>query len=174
MNISSTTSATNLYASYTLMNIDKKNASQQQFSVEIRQFSFDFSSQSFDWQASVANDQVDQNYQEFQSFLESIGYNGKPIASLSTDEASALVSNDGFFGIEQTAQRIADFVILGSNGDESMMREGRKGIMEGFKEAETIWGDTLPDISYKTIEKATELIDAKMHELGYNIMDENA
>ncbi|MDD3443717.1 MAG: hypothetical protein PHW89_10730, partial [Sulfurimonas denitrificans] len=58
------------------------------------------------------------DYASFQSFLKDIGYNGKPIASLSKDEASELVSKDGFFGVDQTSKRISDFVINGAGGDE--------------------------------------------------------
>ena len=54
-----------------------------------------------------------------------------------------------------------------------MMRAGREGILQGFDEAEAMWGGKLPDISYKTIEKATQMIDEAMHDLGYSIMDES-
>ena len=35
-----------------------------------------------------------------------------------------------------------------------------------------MWGGKLPDISYKTIERAVELIDMAMHEMGYAIIEE--
>jgi hypothetical protein len=110
-------------------------------------------------------------YEEFQKFLDDIGYEGKKIADLTQDEAKELVSEDGFFGIKQTSQRIADFVIKGANGDEDLLRAGLDGIMQGFKEAEEIWGEKLPDISYKTIDRAKELIANEMNKLGINILD---
>ena len=174
MNISSNISNMNLYTSYSQLQVNKNESGQHSnVKLEIQELSFSFSSTSTNFQAFGVNDQFQKDYEEFQSFLGSIGYDGKPIADLTQDEASALVSDDGFFGIDKTAERIANFVIQGSGGDESMMRAGREGILQGFKEAEGMWGGKLPDISYKTIEKATQMIDEAMHNLGYSIMDEN-
>jgi len=103
-----------------------------------------------------------------------IGYEGKPIADLSQDEAKALVADDGFFGITQTSQRIADFVLKGAGDDVEMLKAGREGILKGFDEAEEMWGGKLPDISYDTINKAVEQIDAKLADLGASVLDTNA
>jgi len=113
-------------------------------------------------------------YEEFQTFLKDIGYDGKPIAELSKDEASALVAEDGFFGITQTSDRIADFVINGSGGDEKMMRAGREGMLLGFKQAEEMWGGELPEISQKTMQAAIEKVDKAMIEAGFSIIDQEA
>ena len=120
------------------------------------------------------DDTFEKNYEEFQNFLQDIGYNGKNIADLSQDEAKELVSEDGFFGIKQTSQRIADFVIKGANGNEDLLKAGLEGIQQGFEEAEKIWGDTLPDISYKTIDRAKEMIRQEMAQLGYSVLDTSA
>ena len=174
MNISSNVSSMDLYSSYSQLHVNKSDAGQRStLNLEIRELSFSFSSTSVNFQASGVNDQFQKNYEEFQSFLGSIGYDGKPIAELSQDEATELVSEDGFFGINKTAERIANFVIQGSGGDESLMRAGREGILKGFDEAEAMWDGKLPEISYKTIEKATQMIDEAMHNLGYSIMDES-
>ncbi|MEA1920210.1 MAG: hypothetical protein U9N52_10245 [Campylobacterota bacterium] len=174
MNISANVNSMNLYTSYSQLQVNKNDSGQlSSLNLEIRELSFSFSSTSTNFQASGVNDQFQKNYEAFESFLGSIGYDGTPIAELSQEEAAALVSDDGFFGIDQTAERIANFVIQGSGGDESMMRAGREGILKGFEEAEAMWGGELPDISYKTIEKATQMIDEAMHDLGYSIMDES-
>ncbi len=111
--------------------------------------------------------------QEFKDFLQEIGYEGKPIGQLSQDEAAELISDEGFFGVVQTSDRIADFVLLGAGGDETLLREGREGILRGFKEAEILWGETLPDIAYETIEKAVQKIDQALQDSGYNLLDES-
>jgi hypothetical protein len=111
-------------------------------------------------------------YENFQNFLSDIGYDGKPIAELSQEEAAELVSDDGIFGIEQTSNRIAEFVINGANGDEDLLRAGREGMLQGFSEAEEMWGGELPEISQKTMQKAVELVDKAMHDLGFSILDE--
>lgn len=117
-------------------------------------------------------DKFVQDYQDFQDFLKGIGYEGKPIAELSKDEAAELVGEDGIFGIKQTSERIANFVINGSGGDEKLMRAGREGMLQGFKEAEAIWGGELPEISQITMAKATEMVDKAMHDLGFSILNE--
>ena len=124
-------------------------------------------------QVSVLNKQEVTN-EDFKTFLNDIGYEGKPIADLSQSEASELVSEDGFFGINQTSERIANFVINGAAGDESMMRAGREGMLQGFKEAEAMWGGELPEISQKTMQKALELVDKAMYDLGYSVLDTEA
>jgi hypothetical protein len=122
--------------------------------------------------ASKTDDQFQNNYKEFKSFLDDIGYDGKPIAELSKDEANELIGEDGIFGIKQTSQRIANFVIEGANGDEELLRAGRDGMLQGFKDAEDMWGSELPDISKETMKKALELVDKHIHELGFSVLDE--
>lgn len=117
------------------------------------------------------DDKFAKEYEQFQIFLQDIGYKGKPIAELSQEEASALVSEDGFFGIAKTSQRIADFVINGAGGNEKMLRAGRDGMLKGFKEAEEMWGSELPEISQETMKKALELVDKAMYDLGFSVLD---
>jgi len=129
--------------------------------------------QSTSVQASVANkaDSFEQQYNDFKTFLSDIGYEGKPIAELSQEEATDLVSEDGIFGIDKTSTRIAEFVINGAGGDEDKMRAGREGMLQGFKDAEEMWGGELPEISQKTMEKALEMVDMAMNDLGFPILD---
>jgi len=97
--------------------------------------------------------------------LKDIGYEGKPITELSQEEASELVSDEGFFGIAQTSQRVADFVFGFSGDNLDILEQGREGIVQGFEDAKKMWGDELPQISYDTQAKTLELIDAKIQEL---------
>jgi len=133
-----------------------------------------FALNSVNTQGSLASQGVDQETADFQSFLSDIGYDGKNIGDLSQDEATALVSEDGFFGVDQTAERMADFVISGANGDESMLRAGRDGMIQGYKDAEEMWGGELPEISQKTMDAALELVDKEMNSLGYSILNTEA
>lgn len=127
-------------------------------------------------QASVVNqnDDFTKAYDQFQSFLQDVGYSGKPIAELSQDEAAELVSEDGVFGISQTSERIANFVINGAAGNEDMLRAGREGMLQGFKEAEAMWGGELPEISQKTMQASIEMVDKAMHDLGFSIINKEA
>ena len=125
-------------------------------------------------QANTLNTQNDfqKNYEQFQNFLSAVGYEGKPIAELSQGEAAELVSEDGLFGITQTSERIANFVINGAGGDEDLLRAGREGMLQGFKEAEALWGGELPEISQQTMAKATEMVDMAMNDLGFSILNQ--
>jgi len=135
---------------------------------------FTFNSTSVQVGASAKEDDFLSAYKEFQSFLDDIGYNGSPIAELSQEEAAELVSEDGFFGVTKTAERIASFVINGAGGNENFLRAGREGMLEGFKQAEQMWGGELPEISQETMKVATEMVDKAMSDLGFSIIDQNA
>ncbi|MEA3372822.1 MAG: hypothetical protein U9Q62_03940 [Campylobacterota bacterium] len=173
MNISASFSTMNLHTNYTSLQTNKsEKGNDKQLSFQMQEQSFSYSYTSFEFQSGIADNNFQADYEEFQSFLEGIGYNGGPIAELSQDEAAELVSEDGFFGVTQTSERIANFVLNGAGDNEDLLRAGRAGILQGFNEAEAMWGGKLPDISYQTIEKAVEMIDMRMHELGYSIITE--
>ncbi len=97
--------------------------------------------------------------------LSSIGYEGKPIMELTPDEASELVGENGYFGVTQTSDRVANFVLGFAGDDLELLEEGRKGVVQGFEEAEKLFGGELPEISYQTQERTLALIDAKIAEL---------
>jgi hypothetical protein len=103
--------------------------------------------------------------------LAGIGYNGKALGELSSDEASELVSENGFFGISNTSERIAGFVLNGAGNDIEKLKAGRDGVAKGFEDAKKIWGGELPEISQKTIEKTLELLDKKIAEFGGNVLN---
>ena len=106
--------------------------------------------------------------------LASIGYNGKSLNELSSDEANDLISENGFFGIANTADRIASFVLNGAGDDVEKLKAGREGVAKGFEDAKKIWGGELPEISQKTIEKTLETLDKKIAELGGNVLNVSA
>ncbi|MDD2383677.1 MAG: hydrogenase-4 component G [Sulfurospirillaceae bacterium] len=125
-----------------------------------------------EYQLKISSNSQDNFTKQVDTFsLADIGYSGKAIGDLSQDEAKALVSEDGFFGISQTSARIADFVLNGAGDDVEKLKAGRSGMLQGFKEAEALWGEKLPEISYTTMQKALEKVDAKLNALGVNVLD---
>src|SRR5574344_1305737 len=91
---------------------------------------------------TLTQDSLSTNQQEVLDFLvgkesgngmslENIGYEGKPITELSQEEAKDLVSEEGFFGVNQTSQRVADFVFGFSGNDLELLQKGREGIVQG-------------------------------------------
>lgn len=97
--------------------------------------------------------------------LESIGYEGKALDQLTQGEAKELVSQGGFFGIDETSSRVTSFVMNMTGDNIEALQESRKGLVQGFEEAKKLFGGELPDISIKTQEKSLEVIDAKIAEL---------
>ncbi len=176
MTISSHVTHAHLYSNNTLTqrantnNMNGIELSATRFSMQEQSFSY--SSTSLKLQNSFMDDTFEKNHEAFQSFLNDIGYNGQSLAQLSQENAAALVDEEGFFGISQTAERIAGFVISGSRDDEDRFRSGREGMLQGFEDAKTVWGGELPEISQKTMERATKMVDEAMHALGFSIINE--
>lgn len=106
-----------------------------------------------------------------QDLKSSLIYNDNPISELSPEQATELVGEDGYFGVDQTSQRIIDFVITGAGDDIERLKSGREGILKGFKEAEKAWGGKLPEISYETLAKSLEAIDEKIQANGSSVVD---
>ncbi|MFQ6758771.1 MAG: hydrogenase-4 component G [Deltaproteobacteria bacterium] len=106
--------------------------------------------------------------------LEKLQYNGKSLAELSPTEAQTLIAEDGYFGVTKTAERIAGFVLAGGGDSLERLQAGREGVQQGFQDAEHAWGGKLPEISYQTLAKALEMIDARINELGGALVDVRA
>ncbi len=82
------------------------------------------------------------------------------ISQLTPEDAQALIADDGYFGVEQTSDRIVDFAIGMAGGDPSRLAKIKEGVDKGFNEALEAFGGTLPEISYKTYDAVMEKLDA--------------
>lgn len=96
---------------------------------------------------------------------------GAPISGLSSQEAADLISENGYFGVAKTSQRIAEFVLRGGGEDMDRLKAGRQGVLQGFAQAEKTWGGELPEICYDTLAKTLEAIDARIQDLGGSVVD---
>ena len=74
-------------------------------------------------------------------------------------QAQQDISEDGYWGVKQTSQRIFDFAMALTGGDEKKMEEMRKAFEKGFKMATESWGQKLPDISQQTYDATQKLFD---------------
>ncbi len=106
-----------------------------------------------------------------QDLKQELTYNGRPISDFSADEATDLLSEDGYFGVKKTSQRIADFVINLAGDDLEKMRVGRDAVLQGFKQAEKLWGGNLPDISYETLDTTLSALDDRIKDMGGSVVD---
>ena len=69
------------------------------------------------------------------------------------------IAEDGYWGVNQTAQRLFDFASALAGDDENKMKEMQEAMMKGFKEATKSWGKSLPEISQQTLDKANQLFE---------------
>lgn len=101
----------------------------------------------------------------------SLGYSGKNPLNMNANELQQLVSEDGFFGVENTANRIADFVIKGGGDDVEKLQKGLEGMKKGFEQAQNLWGGKLPQISQDTIDAALKKVGDRIDKLGGKTLD---
>ncbi len=74
-------------------------------------------------------------------------------------QAEEDISEDGYWGVKQTSQRLFDFASALAGDDVDKMKEMQDAMLEGFKQAEKTWGRELPEISQKTLDAANKLFD---------------
>ena len=74
-------------------------------------------------------------------------------------QAEKDIAEDGYWGVEQTSQRIFDFAMALTGGDADKMEEMRGAFEKGFKQATKTWGQELPDISQRTYGAVQSLFD---------------
>jgi len=143
----------------------------KELTIKIKSFSVAVAKQALESFGVQQPKSFEEQYADFQKALDQIGYEGKPIAELSQDEAAALVAEDGIFGIDKTSERLSGFVLTGAGDDIDMLRAGREGIIAGYKQAEKLWGGELPEISQKTLDKALGQIDSHIASLGFSTIN---
>ena len=81
------------------------------------------------------------------------------VTAAAKEKAKELISEDGYFGVEKTSDRIVEFAKALSGGDASKADELLNAFKKGFDEATKSWGKELPDISKKTYDKVLEKFD---------------
>jgi hypothetical protein len=92
--------------------------------------------------------------------LVSIGGEDVDLSNLTQDEAQELISEDGYFGVKKTSERIADFAINAFGQDPTRLDEMKDAITQGFLDAQEAFGGTLPEISQQTYDAIMERLDA--------------
>ncbi len=85
-------------------------------------------------------------------------------SNLEVDDATRLqaqqdISEDGYWGVNQTAGRILDFAKALAGDDPDKLEEMKAAVEKGFKLAENMWGGSLPSISQQTYNKVMEGFD---------------
>lgn len=74
-------------------------------------------------------------------------------------QAEKDIAEDGYWGVEQTSDRILDFAKALSGNDPEKADLLLDAFKKGFAEATKSWGDKLPDISQRTYDAVVEKFD---------------
>lgn len=75
-------------------------------------------------------------------------------------QAKKDVAEDGYWGVEQTAERLYSFAYALTGGDPSKADSMMAAIDKGFKQATKSWGGDLPGICQQTYDRVKEKMDA--------------
>lgn len=75
-------------------------------------------------------------------------------------QAQADIAEDGYWGVEQTSDRILDFAKALSGSNPEKADELLAAFKKGFQQATKSWGNTLPDISQRTYDAVVKKFDA--------------
>lgn len=79
-------------------------------------------------------------------------------------QAQADIAEDGYWGVNQTSDRIIDFAKALTGGDPDKIEDMRAAFEKGFKKAGKTWGGDLPDISQRTYKAVMEKFDQMAEE----------
>lgn len=90
------------------------------------------------------------------SFLREGNYTVDPATKA---QAQADIAEDGYWGVNQTSDRIIQFANALTGGDPDKIEEMREAFKKGYKQAEKTWGGSLPDISQRTYDAVMKKFD---------------
>lgn len=103
------------------------------------------------------------NAKDIWSFLRSGNYKVDPATKA---QAQADIAEDGYWGVNQTSDRIIQFANALTGGNPDKIEEMRAAFQKGYKMAEKKWGGSLPEISQKTYDAVMEKFDKMAEEAG--------
>lgn len=90
------------------------------------------------------------------SFLRKGDFTVDPAAKM---QAQADIAEDGYWGVNQTSDRIIDFANALTGGDPDKIEDMRAAFEKGYKKAAKTWGGELPDLSQRTYDAVMEKFD---------------
>lgn len=99
-----------------------------------------------------------------QSFDESNMYQLLREGKVSVDaetaaQAKADIAEDGYWGVNQTSDRLVSFAKALTGGDPDKVDEMINAVKKGFEQATKAWGGELPDICKQTLDTALDKLD---------------
>lgn len=73
--------------------------------------------------------------------------------------AKEAISEDGYWGVKQTSERMVSFAKALVGGDPSRVGEMRDSFIKGYEAAAKVWGGALPSIAQETYDATMKLFD---------------
>lgn len=74
-------------------------------------------------------------------------------------QAQEDISENGYYGVKQTSERLFDFAMALAGDDVDKMKEMQAAVEKGFKLATKAWGKELPEICSDTLEATNKLFE---------------
>ena len=103
------------------------------------------------------------NANDIWSFLRSGNFTVDPATKA---QAQADIAEDGYWGVNQTSDRIIQFANALTGGDPDKIESMREAFKKGHAQAEKTWGGSLPEISQKTYDAVMEKFDKLAADAG--------
>lgn len=104
--------------------------------------------------ATKANAQAMMNGDGIWKFIASGNY---VVDAQTKAEAQEAISEDGYYGVKNTSERIFTMALALSGGDEAKMKDLEKAVEKGFGDAADIWGKEMPGITGDTHDAVSKL-----------------
>ena len=74
-------------------------------------------------------------------------------------DAQQAISEDGYYGVKQTSQRLFEFAQALAGDDVDKMKEMQAAIEKGYKQATGAWGKDLPSICQETMDAVNGMFE---------------
>lgn len=74
-------------------------------------------------------------------------------------QAQEDISENGYWGVKQTSERLFDFASALAGDDVDKMKQMQAAVQKGFDQATKAWGQKLPSISQDTLDATNKLFE---------------
>lgn len=88
-------------------------------------------------------------------------------------QAKKDIAEDGYWGVEQTSDRILDFAKALSGNDPKQADKLLNAFKKGYDQATKAWGKKLPDISQRTYDAVVKKFEAWKNSQGDSVNEKN-
>lgn len=100
------------------------------------------------------------NYTKESNLAEKFREAAKNVDQETINEAKASIAEDGYWGVNQTSDRLVSMAIALSGGDTEKADEMMAAIEKGYEQATKAWGEELPEICKDTLEATREKMES--------------